>query len=250
MMGPHPRASHIPLGALGSPPVEPGQRFLLGDLLAPVKRKAFFSFHFDDVMRVNVIRNSWKIGHPGSAALPSFTDSSLWERRQLESDDAIKRLIREGVEYTSAVCVLAGAETWLRRWCRYEIARAIVDGRGLLTVHLNGIRHHQTLTPHARGPNPLEWMAVGKVQSNWLMPPDYYLFERRAVRDGFGTLKWEWHRYADYSRPVTLPPWLADPAPGYVTPLSTHSEEYDYVADGGHAHIGAWIDRAAQRAGR
>ena len=117
-----------------------------------IKRKAFFSFHFDDVMRVNVVRNAWKISRPDTIAMRSFYDSSLWESRKLDGDEAVKRIIREGVEYTSAVCVLIGSETWLRRWVKYEVARAIIDGRGLLAVHINNINHHQTRTPHPRGP--------------------------------------------------------------------------------------------------
>jgi hypothetical protein len=85
---------------------------LLGGLSAPVKRKAYFSFHFDDVMRTNVVRNAWKITRPDSALMRSFYDSSLWETRKLSGDDAVKNLIRDGVGYTSVVCVLIGTETW------------------------------------------------------------------------------------------------------------------------------------------
>jgi hypothetical protein len=205
------------------------------------KRKAFFSFQFDDVMRVNVVRNAWKVGHPDGPDMRSFYDSSLWERRQLEGPDSVKKVIREGVEYTSAVCVLAGSQTWSRRWVRYEIARAIIDERGLLTVHLNSIRHHQTQTAHERGPNPLGYMAVGKVQSNALEPPRYYLFER-AVQG--------WARYQDYTTPVSLPRWLADMPAGQVRPLSAGTAEHDYIAQDGHMNIGAWIDAAAQQVGR
>jgi hypothetical protein len=38
--------------------------------------------------------------------------------------------------------------------------------------------------------------------------------------------------------------------PGYVTPLSQYTREYDFVAGAGHQNIGAWIDRAATEAGR
>ena len=56
--------------------------------------------------------------------------------------------------------------------------------------------------------------------------------------------------YADYTDPVKLPPWLADSAPGYVTPPANKAVEYDYVGGNGHKNIGAWIDLAALRAGR
>jgi hypothetical protein len=66
-------------------------------------------------MRVNNVRNAWKIDHPDSALYRSFQDSSLWESKKLEGDDSLMRLIREGVQYTSAVCVLIGTHTWSRR---------------------------------------------------------------------------------------------------------------------------------------
>lgn len=52
---------------------------LLGAFAPPKKRRAFFSFNFEDVMRVNAVRNAWKITHPDSAFMRSFEDSSLWE---------------------------------------------------------------------------------------------------------------------------------------------------------------------------
>lgn len=215
---------------------------------AKVKRKAFFSFHYDDIMRVNVVRNAWKIGHPDTALIRSFYDSSLWESRKLEGDASLKRLIREGVQYTSAVCVLVGSDTWVRPWVRYEIARAIIDGRGLVAVHLNSIRHHHERTAHTRGLNPLDYMAVGKVRESY--GTRYYLFERIYVADGRGGYRTEWHRYAKHREAVARPRWLNDPAEGYVTPLSENVPIYDYIADVGHKNIGGWIDRAASRAGR
>ena len=214
----------------------------LGALLKALqKRKAYFSFHFDDIMRVNNVRQAWKIDHPDAPTMRSFYDSSLWESRKLENPESIKRLIREGVEHTSAICVLVGSETWSRRWVRYEIARAVIDGRGLLAVHLNNLRHHLTKLPSVLGQNPLAYMAVGKVQPSLLAPPRYYLFEYMAQG---------WIRYQDHSDPVSLPRYLADPDPGYVVALSTGTAIYDYVFGNGHKDIGAWIDQAAQRVGR
>ncbi len=40
------------------------------------KRRVFFSFHYDDIMRVNNVRNAWKITHPDSTSMRSFYDSS------------------------------------------------------------------------------------------------------------------------------------------------------------------------------
>lgn len=239
----------------------PPYPFTLGSLLEAMaktqKRKVYFAFHFDDIMRVNNVRQAWKIDHPDAPQMRSFYDSSLWESRELEGPESLKSLIRDGVEHTSAVCVLVGADTWSRRWVRYEIARAVIDDRGLLAVHLNNIRHHLRRQPDACGPNPLAFMAVGKVQPNGPNPllgqpnrllgllareaPQYYLFEWKGQ---------EWVRYADYTRPVKLPRYLADPAAGYVTALSTGTAVYDHMNNEGHKNIGAWIDRAAQQVGR
>jgi hypothetical protein len=234
--------SSNPFNALSSIPQFGNPNWLEG-LSTPIKRRVFFSFSFGDIMRVNVVRNAWKVGHPQSPlGGRTFYDSSLWEKRQLGDPETVKGVIRAGVGYTSAVCVLAGTETALRRWVRYEIARAVIDKRGLLAVHLNGIRHHQLLVPHARGPNPLASMAVGKVQpNNWLLPSVYYLFE--YTHKG-------WIRYRDYTNPVSLPAYLSDPQPGYVMPLSTGTAEWDYIGNDGSKNIGLWIDRAAQAVGR
>lgn len=64
-----------------------------GSLAPAVKRKAYFAFHYDDIMRVNNVRNAWKISHPDSDLNRSFYDSSLWESKKLQGDEALKRLI-------------------------------------------------------------------------------------------------------------------------------------------------------------
>jgi hypothetical protein len=231
-----------PFNALYTPPPKP---------VAPeTKRKAFFSFHFDDIMRVNNVRNNWKITHPDSSSNRSFYDSSLWEARKLEGAEGIKQLIRAGVLGTSAVCVLAGSMTWDRRWVKYEIARAIIDGRGLLTAHLNNINHHQTKGPHPLGRNPLAHMGVAKLQPNTRLPPQYYLFEMELVPDGYGRVIEQWSRYDDYTLSVKKPAWLTDPSVDHVMALSADAAEYDYELDHGHRNIGSWIDKAAKQAGR
>ena len=238
----HPTPS--PFNALNNPPPKPRP-------VAPeTKRKVFFSFHFDDVMRVNNVRNTWKINHPDSSSNRSFYDSSLWEDRKLVSPDGIKQLVRLGVLSTSAVCVLAGSMTWDRRWVKYEIARAIVDGRGLLTVHLNSINHHQTKGTDPVGLNPLAYMGVAKLQPNTRLPAQYYLYEMKLVPDGYGGVIEQWSRYRDYTLSVKKPAWLTDPNVDYVMPLSVDAAEYDYELDHGHRNIGSWIDKAARQAGR
>jgi hypothetical protein len=218
---------------------------LLGSALAPVKRKAFFSFHFDDVMRVNNVRNAWKIDHPDAPLARSFYDSSLWEDRQSEGDDSLKRLIREGVQGTSAVCVLVGSGTWARQWVRYEIARAVIDKRGLLAAHLNGITHHDRRQPDALGINPLSYIGIYKTKVNALSTPQYSLCEW-APQNG----QFVWNQYKDYTDAVDLPSYLVDPPSGQVAQLSSGAACYDFMGQEGHKNIGAWIDLAAKQVGR
>jgi MTH538 TIR-like domain (DUF1863) len=227
------------LGPLGSRRVTISS--LMDALATPLKRKVYYSFHFDDIMRVNNVRQAWKINHPNAQQMRSFYDRSLWERRQLNCPDPVKTIIRDGVEYASVVCVLAGSETWSRRWVRYEIARGVIDGLGLLAVHLNAIPHHERRVPDFCGPNPLSYMAVGKVQSSIFAAPQYFLFEWNGQ---------SWIRYEDYTNAVNLPRYLADPAPDYVMPLSTGTFAYDYIKQVGHENSGSWIDQAARRVGR
>jgi hypothetical protein len=205
------------------------------------KRKAFFSFNFEDVMRVNNVRQAWKIDHPDSIMFRSFYDSSLWESKKLEGEESIKKLIREGVEYSSAVCVLVGSDTWQRRWVRYEIARSVVDRKGLLAVHINGLRHHVRRAADVLGPNPLEYMGVGKTNSGSLV-----LYEKILTTNQWtGAWEYVWQLYSDYMSAVPLPKYLSEPLVGYIHPLSMGAMTYDYCVQLGHKNIGSWIDRAA-----
>jgi hypothetical protein len=217
------------------------------------RRRVFFSFHYADIMRVNNVRLCGEFAKSSTDTgrnVEGFYDNSLWESRKLDGPDSIKNLIRDGVKNSSAVCVLIGAETWLRRWVKYEIARAIIDGRGLLGVHINSINHHQHRVPHQSGSNPLDFVGVCKQQAAGILStPKYYLYEKKGVLRG-GTYVFEWHPYDDYTQAVDLPPWLADPLPGYVMPLSANTLVYDFIQNIGHKNIGAWIDTAAIKAGR
>ena len=221
-----------------------GSNYLLPGIpsyLAPIKRKVFFSFHYNDIMRVNNVRKVWSIDHPDAQSMRGFYDASLWEGRKLEGPEALKRLIREGVEQTSAICVLIGADTWSREWVRYEIARAIIDNRGLLGVHINSLNHHQTRMPHLLGLNPFDYMGLYCQHNVLLGCSQYYLYEYEGRA---------WRPYQHYSNAVNLPAYLYPPAPGYIQKLSSAVPVYDFVAGTGHSNIGSWIDAAAQRVGR
>jgi hypothetical protein len=220
------------LAALNSQPNSDTASFVAPDR----RRKVFFSFHYADVLRVNNVRHSEQLKAKAREVPQSFYDRSLWEKRQLTNPESLKEMIRSGVKGASVICALIGTETYARRWVRYEIARAIIDGKGLVGVHLNGLRHHRDRIPHPRGPDPFAYMAVGLMQDG-----TFRIFEFR--QNG-------WHRYQDHMGSVSLPRYLKAPAVGCVTPLALGTICYDYAGQNGSTNIPLWLDQAAGRMGR
>lgn len=204
-----------------------------------VKRKVFFSFHYEDVIRVNNVRNAWKIDHPDSLENRSFYDCSLWESKRLTNPNQVKLLIQRGIKNTSAACVLIGTNTWQRRWVKYEIARSVIDGRGLVAIHLNSLRHHKTRLPNERGFNPINLMGIAR-RSNG----SCYLCEYKPTPNG-----WAWFWYDDYTLSVSTPKYIRVAVNEPVS-FASFTREYDFALQLGHKNIGGWIDLAAQDAGR
>jgi len=100
-------------------------------------RRVFLSFHYHDLWRVNVVRNSGVIEGLSAAG---FHDESLWEEAKRRGDDAVRRLIDSGLNGTSATVVLIGAETANRRYVSYEIEKSLARGNGLLGLRINNIK--------------------------------------------------------------------------------------------------------------
>lgn len=140
-------------------------------------RKAYFSFHFDDLVRVNDVRRTWNIDR---VAEPRHHDRGF----DSAGGEPLRGLIRDAVVDASAVCVLIGTETWASSRVRFEIARAVADKRGLLGVHLNNIDHHLTRLPHPLGDNPFKYLGVGKIKTEASQMAQYFLFEKNSGRMG------------------------------------------------------------------
>lgn len=212
--------------------------------LPMVKRSVFYSFHYEDVIRVNNVRHTEQFKAKILEVPQSHYDRSLWESSKRTNPESLKSLIREGVKNTSVVCVLIGTQTWARPWVRYEIARSVIDQKGLLAVDLNSINHHRDRCPHPLGPNPLSYVAVGKMQDG-----TYRLFEKKACFVN-GQWQWPWDRYVDHMAAVPLPKYLPIPAVGYVSPLDLGAYRYDSCGDNVWKNMPAWLNLAAARAGR
>ena len=120
-------------------------------------RRTFFSFHYvPDVWRAWNVRNTWVV-RPEDQISRGFFDSSVFEASKRESDDSLKTFLRKGLGNTSVTCVLAGTETWKRRWVRYEIARSVMKGNGLLTIYIHGVKNKDKETAR-KGADPLAQM--------------------------------------------------------------------------------------------
>ncbi len=135
-------------------------------------RKVFFSFHYDDVTRANVVRNSDVIARRYQAGA-RFYDKSLWEEAKKQGSLAIKRMINGGLEGSSVTCVLIGQETWQRPWVRYEILKSMARGNGILGVDIHDVGFdpavgRTTLLSGLFAPTPAP---VGGLLGHGLFPP-------------------------------------------------------------------------------
>ena len=60
-------------------------------LTAPeVKRKVYFAFDFDDLIRVNNVRQVGKIGPREQKNARAFYDRSIWESRDINTVNGLK----------------------------------------------------------------------------------------------------------------------------------------------------------------
>lgn len=208
------------------------------DLLyaAPKKRRVFFSFHYQiDIWRVNQVRNSWRFQHQNEREAEGFFDASIWERSQRKGDESLKSLIREGIKNTSVTCILAGPQTYGRRWVRYEIARSVIKGNGLLTVYINRMNDNQNRT-YSNAPNPLDSMGV------------YQANDGRILFAEFSNGKWI--AYRDYTKSVSLPSTWRRPHDNNVISLSQYAHSYCYVGNDGKINFGQWVRVAAEAVGK
>ena len=114
--------------------------------------KVFFSFHYErDAWRVAQVRNSNIITNLDKNP---FYDTAEWESIKRNGDQAIKNWIDRQLQGTSVTVVLIGAQTASRRWVQYEIQKSIELGKGLIGVHISGIKDQYGNTDKL-GVNPL-----------------------------------------------------------------------------------------------
>ena len=200
-------------------------------------RRTFFSFHYQaDVWRAMNVRNCW-IPKPTEERAEGFWDSSVFEASKRQSVDALKRFLREGLENTSVTCVLAGTHTYIRRWVRYEIARSVIRGNGILTVFIHGIRDREGASA-TKGPDPLDFMGFYRSGDDQKI----YLCEYSGDK---------WIKYEDYALAIPENDLVFEaPISNTVVKLSKHYLAYDFTGQNGRDNIGGWIETAAGMVGR
>lgn len=114
-------------------------------------RRVFFSFHYDDVWRVNQIRNSWVV--PGVEAA-GFLDKAEFEKVERQGKRAIESWIDRQLNGTTVTVVLIGQETANRPYVQYEILQSYERGNGLLGINIHNIKDTKGQTQWYSGPNP------------------------------------------------------------------------------------------------
>jgi hypothetical protein len=123
-----------------------------------VKRKVFFSFHYQvDAWRVQQVLKMGKLeGQP-------ILTSNQWEEVKRAGREAIVRWIGRQMRGKTCLVVLIGPRTAQRPWVDYEIKKAWSEGRGVVGVYIHGLRNsrgHQA----SKGANPFGHLYLGSAK--------------------------------------------------------------------------------------
>lgn len=147
-------------------------------------RRTFFSFHYDrDIWRSSIVRNSWLTQDREAAG---FWDASLWEEAKRRGDEAIRRLIDNGLKNTSVTVVLIGSQTAGRNWINYEIIESYNKKNGLLGVYIHNIRD-SSRNIDSKGRNPFDYVYIGRGENKTLFSQLYPTYDY-VNDDGYNNL--------------------------------------------------------------
>ena len=99
------------------------------------RRRVFYSFHYKkDVRRVAQIRNI------GAIEDNKPVSENAWEDVKKKGNAAVEKWIDDNMKNRSCVIVLIGEETAHRKWVKYEIKKALKDGKALLGIYIHNIK--------------------------------------------------------------------------------------------------------------
>ena len=218
-------------------------------------RKVFFSFHYDDVTRANVVRNSDVITRQYQTGA-RFYDKSLWEEAKKLGPLAIKRMIDSALDGSSVTCVLIGQQTWQRPWVRYEILKSLARGNGILGVQIHNVGFSPS-TEHSGGLLALALSGSGTVALAKLSPgsnPLQYLGYTINRYGGIVTFHEvgvdnQWRKSAHVnSVQLTNLPWIS--SKNDTGNLASLFPVYGWKSEDGSQSFPTWVEEAARQVGR
>ena len=119
------------------------------------KRQVFYSFHYKpDCWRASTVRNIGVI--EGNKPAPD----NDWETITNSGDEAIKKWIKDQMQYRSCTIVLVGNKTADRKWINYEIVKSWDAGMGVVGIYIHGLKNSQELISE-KGNNPFDYITHG-----------------------------------------------------------------------------------------
>ncbi|WP_417610293.1 TIR domain-containing protein [Owenweeksia hongkongensis] len=210
-------------------------------------RRVFFSFHYDDVadFRVNVIRKSGVLRHKGNTS--KFIDKSLWEAARLKSKQALQEVIDDGLNGCGITALLIGSETVDRKWVRYELVKSLIEGKGILSIHLNRIRSRSTGKISSKGVNPLSKLKL-RVDSECEKIYFYELIGRKWFP--FELIPYVNNRQKNSVIFSNGGFWKQSQCGREFKFSELFPQEYCWVNDDGYNNFPTWVEKAARQVGR
>ncbi len=193
-------------------------------------RKVFFSFAWDDVWRVNQVRNSWVTQGYKYAG---FVDKAEIEKLKLKTDKAVKAWIDKQMKGTSVTCVLIGEDTSDSKWVKYEIEQSIKLKKGIVVIYIHNTKNSDGNTGKI-GKNPLSIYKKTLAQKTG-----------KAAVSGVAILS------IAKLFPATAPiAWGLSALAAIVQLLEDENsyKVYDWVEDDGRENLGDWVEAAAKQA--
>jgi hypothetical protein len=123
-----------------------------------VAKRVFFSFHYDDIWRVNQIRNAWVVR--GVNETTGFIDKAAFETVERQGKASVERWIDGQLNGTSTTIVLIGRHTAHRPYVQYEIRKSYERGNSLLGIKIDNVKDSNGEIDWLVGSNPFQFVQV------------------------------------------------------------------------------------------
>ena len=169
--------------------------------------RVFYSFHYaKDAWRAGQVRNM------GILEGDQPVTSNEWEEVKQKGVKNIENWIANNMKYKSCLVQLVGEETFSRRWCKYEIEHAWIEGKGIVCIYIHGLKDASG-NQCDKGQNPLQQFCIDKTFN--------YIIEHKSPAD---------------SNEINL----SKVCKAYDTPYSCSTNVYDYI----YKHLDEWVEEA------